>query len=169
MPHKRNPAGCAVALAAATRVPGLVSTFLSGMPQEQERGLGGWHAEGPTVAAVVQATGAALAAVAGAIEALTVDPTRMRANIAATRGVVFAERAMILLAPALGRETAGRLIAAAVEASARGTEDFVGALAGNPEVVAALTPQDLTSLGDPEAYLGAAEQFRRRLVGGGEE
>ncbi len=44
MPHKRNPAGCAVALAAATRVPGLVSAFLSGMPQEHERGVGGWHA-----------------------------------------------------------------------------------------------------------------------------
>ena len=54
MPHKRNPAGCAMALAAATRVPGLVAAFLSGMVQEHERGVGGWHAEAPTVAAVVQ-------------------------------------------------------------------------------------------------------------------
>jgi 3-carboxy-cis,cis-muconate cycloisomerase len=166
MPHKRNPAGCAVALAAATRVPGLVSAFLSGMPQEHERGVGGWHAEAATVAAVVQATGAALAAVADAIETLSVDPGAMRRNLAATRGVVFAERAMMLLAPALGREAARRLIAAAVDAAVRDRKDFVDVLTANPEVVSALTPQDLSSLGAPEAYLGAAEQFRRRLLGG---
>jgi 3-carboxy-cis,cis-muconate cycloisomerase len=164
MPHKRNPAGCAVALAAATRVPGLVSAFLSGMPQEHERGIGGSHAEAATVAAVVQATGAALAAVADVIETLRVDPDAMRANIAATRGLVFAERAMMLLAPALGREAAGRLIAAAVDAAGR-DGSFVAALTANADVVAALTPSDLSSLDAPEAYLGVADQFRRRLIG----
>ena len=53
MPHKRNPAGCATVLAAATRLPGLVSAFLSGMVQEHERGLGGWHAESATIVAAV--------------------------------------------------------------------------------------------------------------------
>src|SRR5689334_24475846 len=45
MPHKRNPVTCATVLAAAMRVPGLVSTMLSATIQEQQRGLGGWHAE----------------------------------------------------------------------------------------------------------------------------
>ena len=45
MPHKRNPVRAAVALAAAVRAPGLVATMLSAMPQEHERGLGGWQAE----------------------------------------------------------------------------------------------------------------------------
>ena len=165
MPHKRNPAGCAIALAAATRVPSLVSAFLSGMPQEHERGVGGWQAEAATVASVVQTTGAALAAMAGVVERLSVDPERMRENIAATHGLVFAERAMMLLAPALGREAAGRLIAAAVDAAARGGESFVAALTANAEVVSTLTADDLSSLGTPEAYLGVAEQFRRRLIG----
>lgn len=165
MPHKRNPAGCAVALAAATRVPGLVATYLSGMPQEHERGLGGWHAEAVTIAATVQATGAAVAAMADAIETLGVDPGAMRRNIAATHGVVFAERAMILLAPALGRQAARLMVDAAVAAAAKDQKDFVDVLTANPEVVSALTPRDLSSLGTPEAYLGVAEQFRRRLVG----
>ena len=30
MPHKQNPAGCAIALAAATRLPGIVAGFLAG-------------------------------------------------------------------------------------------------------------------------------------------
>ena len=62
MPNKRNPAGCAIALAAATRLPGLVAAFLTGMVQEHERAVGGWHAEWPTIAAAIQTTGSALAA-----------------------------------------------------------------------------------------------------------
>ncbi len=64
MPHKRNPSGCVVALAAANRVPGLVASFLSGMVQEHERGVGSWQAEWPTVAALMQATGVAAASMA---------------------------------------------------------------------------------------------------------
>jgi 3-carboxy-cis,cis-muconate cycloisomerase len=103
MPHKRNPSGCAVVLAAANRLPGLVSSFLAAMVQEHERGVGGWHAEASTVADAVQATGSAVAALADAVEGLRVDPQRMRTNIDATHGAVFAERAMMLLAPGLGR------------------------------------------------------------------
>ena len=164
MPHKRNPAGCAVALAAATRVPGLVAAVLSGMPQEHERGLGNGHAEAGTLSAIVQATGAALAAMAWVAETLRVDPVRMRANIAATGDVVFAERAMLLLVPALGREAADDTVAAAV-AAARDGANFVEALTRQPGVAAALGLADAAALRDPEAYLGCAEEFRRRLIG----
>ena len=44
MPHKRNPVSCAVMLGAALRVPALVGGLLASMMQEEERGLGGWHA-----------------------------------------------------------------------------------------------------------------------------
>lgn len=165
MPHKRNPAGCASALAAASRVPPLVAAFLAGMPQEHERGVGGWQAEAATVSAAAQATGAALASLATVIGALSVDPERMRANIAATRGLVFAERAMMLLAPRLGRESAQRIIAAAVAAARRGERAFDEALGAEADATAALEPADLSSLASPEAYLGVAEQLRRRLLG----
>jgi 3-carboxy-cis,cis-muconate cycloisomerase len=164
MPHKRNPAGCAVALAAATRVPALVASFLAGMPQEHERGVGGWHAEAATVSAAVQATGAALASMADVIEALSVDPERMRANIGATGGVVFAERVMMLLAPKLGREPAQRIVAGAIDAARRGGRPFAEALAADAEVAKALEPADLSNLSSPDAYLGVAEQLRLRLL-----
>ena len=54
MPNKRNPTACVLTLAAAQRVPGLVATYLSAMTQEHERGVGGWQAEWPIVAGVVQ-------------------------------------------------------------------------------------------------------------------
>ena len=73
MPHKQNPVGCAIALAAATRMPGFVSAALSGLVQEHERGVGSWHAEMPTIAGAIQTTGAALAAMAEVASHLTVD------------------------------------------------------------------------------------------------
>ena len=165
MPQKQNPAGCAIAIAAATRVPGLLASFLAGMPQEHERGVGGGHAEGPVVAALVQATGAALSALQHVAENLRVDPARMRANIAATRGTVFAERAMMLLARSMGREAAHSLIRAAAGEAAAGSRRFVDVLAGLPQVARALTPAELSTLEDPDEYLGVAERLRRQLLG----
>ena len=166
MPQKCNPAGCAIALAASTRAPGLVASFLAGMVQEHERSLGGWHAEWPTISALVQATGAALSAMAGVAEGLTVDPQRMRANLDSTNGAVFAERVMMLLAPTLGRDRVHRLVIDALEDSRRTGRSFTAALATLPEAKGVLTAAQLDSLGRPEDYLGSAEVFRRRLLGG---
>jgi 3-carboxy-cis,cis-muconate cycloisomerase len=91
MPHKRNPAGCAVILAAAARVPGLASSCFSGLANEHERGVGGWHAEALTISEIVQTTGSALAAAANLAEHLSVDEDRMRRNLETFRGVVFPE------------------------------------------------------------------------------
>jgi 3-carboxy-cis,cis-muconate cycloisomerase len=164
MPQKRNPAGCAIAIAAATRVPGLVASFLSGMLQQHERGLGGGHAEAPTLVSVVQATGAALSAVQHIAEELRVDEARMRRNIASTGGTVFAERAMMLLAPSIGRDRAHAVISkAAAEAVERG-EAFADVLAAVPEVKKVLTHAELSGLDEPEAYLGVAERLRLQLL-----
>jgi 3-carboxy-cis,cis-muconate cycloisomerase len=43
-------------------------------------------------------------------EGLEVDTARMRANIDATRGLLFADAAAARLAPSLGREVAHRLV-----------------------------------------------------------
>src|SRR6516165_1385877 len=117
MPHKHNPVGCIVTLAAVNRVPGLVASFLSGMVQEHERAAGGWQAEWPTVADVVKSTGLATTSMADVAAGLSVDPVRMRSNIEATQGVVFAEKAMMLLAAKLGREPAQKILEQAAHGS----------------------------------------------------
>jgi len=165
MPHKRNPSSSAIVLAASARLPGLVSSFLTGMVQAHERGVGGWHAEAPTIATAVQATGSALAAAVDAIESLTVDPDRMRANLAATKGVVFAERLTFLLAPRLGRESATSLVAEAVALCRASDRTFGEVAASMPAIAAHLAPGDLRAVDDPQTYLGLAEPFRRRLLG----
>src|SRR4029077_6826898 len=129
------------------------ATFLAAMPQEHERAAGGWQSEWPTVAGVIQATGSALAAVADTAGALTIDAARMRANIEATHGAVFAEKAAMLLAPRLGRDAAQSLVAGAVKGNS--LRDALAHL---------LTPEELKRIDHPEDYLGAAETFRRQLL-----
>ena len=165
MPHKRNPSGCAIAIAAATRTPGLVAAFFGGMIQEHERSAGAGHAEWPTVADVVQTTGAAAAAMASVAEELTVDTARMRANLDATRGVVFAERAVSLLTRVLGKEEARRHVMRAVQRTRETGDAFPQTLASMPEVAGALPASDLEGISSPDAYLGDAEALRMQLLG----
>jgi len=164
MPHKRNPVGCALTLAAAVRVPGQVAAYLSAMVQEHERGMGGWQSEWPVVAAVIQGTGLAVSCMAEVAGKLTVDPARMRANIEATSGAIFAEKAMMLLAPKLGRDTAHVLMDEATRRSVREKRRLAEVLAQIPDVVKHIDAADLSRLESPEDYLGSAEAFRLRLL-----
>src|SRR4029453_17095820 len=108
--------------------------FLSGMIQEHERSIGGWPAEWPTLAALVQSTGAAVAASAGAIEQLSGDADRMGGNIGRTNWVIFCARAVTLLASHVGSEQARRLISEAVERTRETGERFADALKQVPGV-----------------------------------
>jgi 3-carboxy-cis,cis-muconate cycloisomerase len=99
MAHKRNPTGSQVALSAALRAPGLVATMLAGLPAEQERGLGGWQAEGPVLAELFQLAAASAEAMAQVAEALDINDTTICANLwAADVGNDIGESAAITAA-----------------------------------------------------------------------
>lgn len=164
LPNKKNPSGCAVALAAATRVPSLVGAFLSAMVQQHERGLGGSQAEWPILRGVIQSTGVALAAMAEVAEGLKVNPARMRENLQATRGTIFAERAMILLAGVVGRVKAHELLSSAARRCEAERRSLVEILATMPDVQKHLDPATLKEIDAPEQYLGSTEGFRQALL-----
>jgi 3-carboxy-cis,cis-muconate cycloisomerase len=164
MPHKHNPTACSLTLAAAHRVPGLVASFLSAMVQEHERAVGGWQAEWPIVATVVQTTGLAIASITEVAQGLSVDAERMRANIERTNGVIFAERAMMLLGPKVGRDVAHKILETATERSVIDGRHLATVLAEMPEVTAHLDLAELHRLETPEQYLGSADAFREVLV-----
>lgn len=81
MAHKRNPTGCQVILSAALRVPGLAATLIAALPQEQERGLGGWQAEAPVLAELFLLSHGAITALVPIVEGLELDPARMQGNL----------------------------------------------------------------------------------------
>jgi 3-carboxy-cis,cis-muconate cycloisomerase len=164
MPNKRNPTACSLTLAAAHRVPGLVASFLSAMLQEHERGVGGWQAEWPVVASVIQSTGVAIASMAEVAEGLSVDAQKMRLNIENTNGAIFAERAMMMLGAKLGRDVAHKVVEAAVRKSVKEGKHLAAVLAQTPEVTTHLSHAELKELETPEQYLGSAEAFRKALA-----
>ncbi|HTS47330.1 MAG TPA: 3-carboxy-cis,cis-muconate cycloisomerase [Bryobacteraceae bacterium] len=164
MPHKHNPIACSLTLASAHRVPGLLASFLSAMVQEHERGAGGWQAEWPIVTSIIQALGVAVASMAEAAEGLTVDASRMRANLEATRGSVFAERVMMLLGATLGRDVAHKLLEQAALRSSQQDRKLMDILAEMPEVTRIIPRGTLETLDSPQGYLGLASVFQKRLV-----
>jgi 3-carboxy-cis,cis-muconate cycloisomerase len=99
-----------------------------------------------------------------AVGDLHVDAARMRERIDATGGSIFAEQAMMLLAPAIGRDAAVAAIGAALETSRTTETGLVEALLANAALRDALTPEQRQALGSPEDYLGSAERFRRSLL-----
>ncbi len=159
MPHKRNPVASANILAAALRVPGLVSTVLLAMVQEHERGLGGWHAEWEVLPEIFRLCAGALAQSVEVIEGLGVDAPRMLANLGLTQGLPLAEAVTMALAPVLGRSTAHGLIEkASRKASALGLplEEVLNEM---PEVRKELAPERIRELLDPSRYLGSTQLF----------
>ncbi|HTC46414.1 MAG TPA: 3-carboxy-cis,cis-muconate cycloisomerase [Candidatus Aquilonibacter sp.] len=164
MPQKRNPTGCAVTLAAANRVPGLVASFLSGMVQENERGVGGWHAEWPTIAAVMQATGVAAASIAEIAQGIHIDSVRMKENLAATCGAIYAEKALFLLSAKVGKDRARKLVEQATCDAVANHRHLKDVLREMPEVTGHLDPEAIDQLEVAEEYLGSADTFRDKQL-----
>ena len=164
MPHKRNPIGCAVTLAAANRVPGLVSSYLSAMVQEHERAVGAWQSELPTIAAVTQATGVAAASIAEITEGLSVDSAQMRRNLDRTLGTIFAEKVMLLLGQNLGRDTAHKLLEEATGRAVAQKQPLARVLGDMPEVTRHIDQATINKLDVAEDYLGSADSFRIRQL-----
>ncbi|MDB5894457.1 MAG: pcaB [Rhodoferax sp.] len=85
MPHKHNPVGAMVALAAAQRAPQRVAALLQAMPQEHERALAHWQVELAEWPQLVMSAHGSVRAMAQATAGLHVDPERMLANLDAVR------------------------------------------------------------------------------------
>ena len=164
MPHKRNPVGSAAVLSAATRVPSLVATMLSAMPNEHERALGGWQSEWETLPEIVCLSAAALAHLRGVIDSLQIDTERMRQNVDASRGMVMAESVTLALAKNLGRAQAHQIVEAACHKAYAENSDLLTVLQEDSRVVGVLTKQRLLQLFDPLSYIGEAGHFVDRVL-----
>jgi 3-carboxy-cis,cis-muconate cycloisomerase len=132
MPHKRNPVSATVNVWGPAAANGPVATLLDAMAAAHERPAGLWHAEWHALPQLFGLASGALAEARRLAEGLEVDPDRMRANIEATRGLLFADAVAARLAPRLGRRAAHDLVEhAAGEVRATGAS-LREVLAGNP-------------------------------------
>ena len=83
MPHKRNPVGSVAITAIGKRVPGLVSTMLTAMAQEQERAAGAWQAEWETLSELLRLVGSQAVWARELVAGLEIDVDRMASNLEA--------------------------------------------------------------------------------------
>jgi 3-carboxy-cis,cis-muconate cycloisomerase len=164
MPHKRNPVSAGIVLSAATRVPGLVSTMLSAMVQEDERGLGNWQAEWETLPETFRLTAGAIHQMATIVPDLEVDVARMRRNLDATQGLIFAEAVAVAMGKHIGKPAAHELLEAASRRARESGKHLREVLSQNRVVAEHLTAADLERLFAPENYLGVAQELVDRVV-----
>jgi len=164
MPHKRNPVSCAAILAAAVRVPGLVSTMLSAMVQEHERALGGWQAEWETLPQIICLTGESLERMTALMVGLGINSGRMLANLEITHGLIYAESAAMLLAKQLGKAAAHDLIEKASAQATKEKKHLRDVLLDNAQVRSNFTNDDIAGLFKPGAYSGMADEFVTRAI-----
>ena len=164
MPHKQNPVSASIALAAGVRAPGLVATMIAAMPQEHERGLGGWQAEWVTLPELVMLTAGASRAMAAALQGLVVDAARMRENLELTRGLIASEAVMMALAAHVGRSDAIRLVEDAARRARAGGCTLGDSLAADAAVTRHMTRAEIDRHLSPEHYVGAGRAMVERVL-----
>jgi 3-carboxy-cis,cis-muconate cycloisomerase len=164
MPHKRNPVGSAVALAAAIRVPALVSTMLAAMVQEHERGLGGWHAEWETLPEICLLSAGALSHTTEVVAGLEVHEDKIAQNLGVTHGLILAEAIAMTLAKQMGRLPAHELVEYASRRAVKEARPLRDVLLEDSKVRALLSAEELERLLDPNNYTGSAEKMARDVL-----
>ncbi len=157
LPQKRNPVGCSVILSAAIRVPPLVSTMLSAMVQEYERGLGGWQAEWETLPEICMLAAGALAHLEQILAGLQVDEEAMTLNLQAANGLLMAEAVSTALAKKIGRMEAHQLVEQVAHRAIDLARPFRDVLIADRGIAKHLSAADIDRSLQPGNYTGAAQ------------
>jgi 3-carboxy-cis,cis-muconate cycloisomerase len=164
MPQKRNPVGAVLTSACARTAHGHASVLVSGLPQEHQRAAGAWQAEWLALSGALAFTGGAAASLRETVAGLEVRPERMTENLARDGGLLLAERLTYLLAPALGRPEAQRLVGEAAARCAASGRSLPAELADDEAVTAHVGAGELEQAADPAGYLGSAAELTDRAL-----
>ncbi|MCH2070447.1 3-carboxy-cis,cis-muconate cycloisomerase [Acinetobacter pittii] len=158
MPHKRNPVAAASVLAAANRVPALMSSIYQSMVQEHERSLGAWHAEWLAVPEIFQLCAGSLSRTGEVLQGFEVNTEHMQQNLECTNGLIMAEAVMMALAPKIGRLNAHHLVEAACKTAVAQNQHLFDVVSQLDEVKGQFSQAEIQDIFKPENYLGNIQQ-----------
>ena len=164
LPQKRNPIGSTYVVAAGRGVHALLPLLFTALAPEQERAAGAWQSEQLALPQIFVLTAGALAAAAALAEGLVVDQARMRANLAATGGLIVAEAVSMALAEKVGRAAAHRLVQQAAHQALAEQRPFAALLGESAAVRQHLDAPALARLLDPARYVGEATAIVDRVL-----
>ncbi|OUC58280.1 3-carboxy-cis,cis-muconate cycloisomerase [Acinetobacter seifertii] len=154
MPHKRNPVAAASVLAAANRVPALMSSIYQSMVQEHERSLGAWHAEWLAVPEIFQLCAGALSRTGEVLQGFEVNTEHMQQNLECTNGLIMAEAVMMALAPKIGRLNAHHVVEAACKIAVAQKQHLSEVVSQLDEVKEHFSQTEILEIFKAENYLG---------------
>jgi len=164
MPHKRNPIAPTMIIGACSRVPGLLATMAALMVQEHERAVGHWHAEWAPLAEILCLTGGAVQQANALFSGLRVDAARMRANLDATHGLIYAEDVSVALAHHVGKPEADRIVKLACERAMQKELHLREVLLQDPIIGKCLDETAMNRIFLPENALGLTDKLIDRVL-----
>lgn len=157
LPQKRNPIACEPIIANAHKLRELVSSQLTSMIQEHERGaLGQMHLEWMVIPEAFVLFSGSLKHSKFILENLWVGKDQMRANLDIGGGLLMSEAVMMGLAPKVGKAKAHHLVYAAAGIAMDQGLTLRQALLADQEITKLLNEEEIDNLLDPANYVGVA-------------
>jgi adenylosuccinate lyase len=166
MPHKRNPVLTENITGLARMVRGYVTPALENVALWHERDISHSSVErmiGPDATVTLDF---ALARMTGVIEKLLVYPANMQKNLDRLGGLVHSQRVLLALTQAgVSREDSYRLVQRNAMPVWRGEGDFLALLKADPEVTAALSPEQIEECFDLGYHFKHVDTIFARVFG----
>jgi 3-carboxy-cis,cis-muconate cycloisomerase len=157
LPQKRNPIACEPIIANAHKLRELVSSQLTSMIQEHERGaLGQMHLEWMVIPEAFVLFSGSLKHSRFILENLWVGPDQMRKNLDIGGGLLMSEAVMMGLAPKLGKAKAHHIVYGAAAKAMDSGLTLREALLAESEITDLLSVAEIDTLLDPANYVGVA-------------
>ncbi|AWN36094.1 adenylosuccinate lyase [Methylobacterium radiodurans] len=166
MPHKRNPVLTENITGLARMVRGYAIPAMENVALWHERDISHSSVErmiGPDATVTLDF---ALARMTGVIDKLLVYPANMQKNLDRLGGLVHSQRVLLALTQAgVSREDSYRLVQRNAMPVWRGEGDFLTLLKADPEVTAALTPEQIEACFDLGYHLKHVDTIFQRVFG----
>jgi len=166
MPHKRNPVLTENITGLARMVRGYVVPALENVALWHERDISHSSVErmiGPDATVTLDF---ALARMTGVIEKLLIYPATMQKNLDRLGGLVHSQRVLLALTQAgVSREDSYRLVQRNAMPVWRGEGDFLALLKADPEVTAALRPEQIEECFDLGYHFKHVDTIFARVFG----
>jgi len=164
MPHKKNPVRCERVSGLARLVRSHLQVALENIPLWHERDISHSSSERIIFPDCFILTDFLLADVTDIVKSWTVHPDRMKANIGATRGLIFSQSVLLALTrKGLSRESAYQIVQRNSLKAWNENLDFKALVLAEPKVAAVLTPRELDRCFSLEPYLGKIDYIFERV------
>ncbi|MEJ2598778.1 MAG: hypothetical protein P8Z00_10625 [Anaerolineales bacterium] len=160
MPQKHNPILSELVITAARINASLLSSMHQAQVQEHERGTHGWQMEWLVLPQMFNLTAAALNEALFLSQNLVVDAERMRANVAASNGLMLAEAvSYALVKTSMSKADATKLTREASRVAKQEGRHLIDVIRERTDA-----PVDWKALRPESAYLGSTDAFIDRVL-----